>query len=308
MKFRLTENNTEEYDSDGNKLTKEQAQFFRNSKIRDSKGRLLVCYHGSKENINTFDKQYISSWNLYGKGFYFTTDINRAKRYAKKSLLTTYINIVNPFTETEENVNKLIKEANIDTEELNAFIENEHLVGGKFFGICYYLDDMGVDVSLYLKNLRYDGIITSRDIVAFESNQIKAITNKNPSSSNNINEDVETKRNKDDVFDVHKSEISYYQDYLDNKEYANKKHNTTSEIVKMSPNEYFKELEKIFPGTTSELQKRGMKGKEEQKIIDGMKHTILNTNRKLPIPFLNYTDIPGQEGRHRMVAAGDIYG
>lgn len=124
-----------------------------------------------------------------------------------------------------------------------------------------------------------------------------------------INESEEKQlRNKEDVFDRNNQEIPHYKEYLENPRYANKKYNTISEIVEMSPNEYFKELETIFPGTTAEKQKRGMESKEEQKIIDGMKDTILNTNQKLPIPFLNYSDIPGQEGRHRMAAVGDIYG
>ena len=37
-----------EKSSDGQKLTDEQREFFRNSKVRDEKGRLLAVYHGTK--------------------------------------------------------------------------------------------------------------------------------------------------------------------------------------------------------------------------------------------------------------------
>ena len=35
-------------DSVGNILTKEQIEYFKDSKIRDKSGNLLVCYHGTQ--------------------------------------------------------------------------------------------------------------------------------------------------------------------------------------------------------------------------------------------------------------------
>ena len=119
----------------------------------------------------------------------------------------------------------------------------------------------------------------------------------------------ESLRNKENVFDEHKSEYSYYQEYLDNPEKSNEKHKTTSQIIYMSPNEYYKELEKVFPGQTAESQKRNMESPEEQEIIKGMINTLLTTNEKLPIPYLNFAgNKPQQEGRHRMYAVGELYG
>lgn len=326
MKFRLVEDNLEKYDNEGNKLSPEQIKFFRNSKIRAKNGSLMVCYHGTDKEFDEFDVSY--SWDNFG--FHFGT-LTAAQERNGKIIKKVYLNIKNPFYIDED---LQYWDAVGFTEY---FLKNEDKV--KEFPILakeweniketWYGDymDEDPDTSYWDTNFgelfrnawyksKYDGIkyknygedVGSISYMAFYPNQIKSIDNKNPSSSNNINEGIETKRNKEDVFDVHKSEISYYQDYLDNKEYANKKHNTISEIVQMSPNEYFKELEKIFPGTTAEKQKRGMESKEEQKIIDRMKDTILNTNQKLPIPFLNYSDIPGQEGRHRMAAVGELYG
>lgn len=119
----------------------------------------------------------------------------------------------------------------------------------------------------------------------------------------------ESLRNKENVFDTHKSEYSYYQEYLDDPKNTNKKNKTTSQIVYMSPNEYYQELKKVFPGQTAESQKRSMELPEEQEIINGMINTLLTTNEKLPIPYLNFAeDKPQQEGRHRMYAVGELYG
>ena len=119
----------------------------------------------------------------------------------------------------------------------------------------------------------------------------------------------ESLRNKENVFDKHKSEYSYYQEYLNNPEKANKKHKTTSQIIYLSPNEYYQELEKVFPRQTAESQKRNMESPEEQEIINGMINTLLTTNEKLPIPYLNFAgNKPQQEGRHRMYAVGELYG
>ena len=41
-------------DSDGNKLTQQQAEYFKNSKVRDDDGNLLKVYHGTSESFTAF--------------------------------------------------------------------------------------------------------------------------------------------------------------------------------------------------------------------------------------------------------------
>lgn len=41
-------------DSDGNKLTQQQAEYFKNSKVRDEDGNLLKVYHGTSESFTAF--------------------------------------------------------------------------------------------------------------------------------------------------------------------------------------------------------------------------------------------------------------
>lgn len=72
-------------DSEGRKLSKEQAEFFKNSKVVDENGNLLVVYHGTP-NGNFFTFEYNKSRQTgtdYGKAFYFTTNLKNAKGYAK---------------------------------------------------------------------------------------------------------------------------------------------------------------------------------------------------------------------------------
>lgn len=41
-------------DSDGNKLTQQQAEYFKNSKVRDDDGNLLKVYHGTSKSFTAF--------------------------------------------------------------------------------------------------------------------------------------------------------------------------------------------------------------------------------------------------------------
>ena len=63
IKYSLTE------DSKGNKLTKEQQEFFKDSKVRDSDGKLMEVYHG--RNL-MFSKLRLSNGIFLWEGFYFS--------------------------------------------------------------------------------------------------------------------------------------------------------------------------------------------------------------------------------------------
>lgn len=92
--------NTVEYDSEGNIVPLEIANKFRNSKIRNRQGQLLVCYHGTNAEFEEFKEEFISSssgnFGWFGKGFYFTNSEKVSKQYGnirKKC----YLNITKPF-------------------------------------------------------------------------------------------------------------------------------------------------------------------------------------------------------------------
>ena len=106
--------------------------------------------------------------------------------------------------------------------------------------------------------------------------------------------------------DVTRQEASHYQDYLDDPEGTNKYHKTTSEIVEMSPREYFERCAKNF-NSTFDNQYRQIK--EDEEVIEHLKNVILKLKKKFPIPYINYsTESPMQEGRHRMFTLGELFG
>lgn len=62
-------------DSEGNTLTEQQAEYFRDSKVRDENGNLLVVYHGTMTgDFTVFDASYANVEGDMEAGFYFTSD------------------------------------------------------------------------------------------------------------------------------------------------------------------------------------------------------------------------------------------
>lgn len=186
-------------DSEGNELSKEQQEFFANSKVRDAEGNLLVCYHGTDADFNTFDYNFISQDNKLGFGFYFMA--GKKLQYSYKNPLKTYLNITNPLTDTSKKFSK---------EALSEFCEN--------LGIKFDYDSADYDLDVYerlsysytgktenflkavIDILGVDGIISeNRSVaVAFSPNQIKLTTNTNPTADPDIryqDRDAETAEN-----------------------------------------------------------------------------------------------------------------
>ena len=83
-------------DSEGKALTEEQVEYFKNSKVRDDKGNLLIAYHGSPNKFFTFDRNRIGKGtDQFGAGFYFATDENSAHSYGD-NIHKIYLNIEKP--------------------------------------------------------------------------------------------------------------------------------------------------------------------------------------------------------------------
>lgn len=92
-------------DNEGNVVPQELAMALRNSKVRNRKGQLIVCYHGTNADFAEFKDEFISqnSGNIgwFGKGFYFTDNTRLAQRYGN-NLKKCYLNITNPFVYSSE--------------------------------------------------------------------------------------------------------------------------------------------------------------------------------------------------------------
>ena len=96
-------------DSDGNELSPEQQGYFKNSKVVDKDGNLLVVYHGSPSKFTEFSHSFMNTnGNAHGKGFYFTEDVEYADGFKKDGgqLLKGYLNIQKPISETDVTISK----------------------------------------------------------------------------------------------------------------------------------------------------------------------------------------------------------
>lgn len=83
-------NESDKFDSEGNNLSLEQAEYFANSKVRDKNGNLLVVYHGTENDFNVFKSS--SGFNE----FFFTDSIEASRDYGSKTK-TVYLNLENPY-------------------------------------------------------------------------------------------------------------------------------------------------------------------------------------------------------------------
>ena len=90
-------------DSDGNKLSEGQREYFKDSKVRDENGNLLKVYHGTGEEFYEFSRDQIGRHGSFeGAGFNFTPSEARATGYAYSTkegkVLGGYLNITNPLS------------------------------------------------------------------------------------------------------------------------------------------------------------------------------------------------------------------
>lgn len=83
-------------DSEGNTLSEQQQEYFKDSKVRDESGNLLPVYHGSPNEFFVFDRNRMGKGNdQFGAGFYFATDEDASRHYGDK-VIKSYLNIQKP--------------------------------------------------------------------------------------------------------------------------------------------------------------------------------------------------------------------
>ena len=182
-------------DSDGNTLSKEQQEYFRDSKVRDKNGNLLVVYHGTRKADFTVFKRNIN---------FFTNNKEMAESYAPDSkMYTGYLNIVNPYVIDAKG--EKWSRIPIDSETknmLDKYGASTFKEGGKWrttpADIASAIEE-GIDDGEF----DYDGIIVrnvddtgsyyksknniiANDYITFGSKQFKNIDNKAPTSDPDI--------------------------------------------------------------------------------------------------------------------------
>ena len=211
-------------DSNGKELTKEQQEFFKDSKVRDENGNLLEVYHGTKtEGINTFeyspDRQ---TGDDFGEAYYFTSDYTKANGYSydvdKDPRVKQYTEererLKKEFLRTRSNdVKEAYKNVKVDGKDLYELMNDEaYNTGGEVKKVYLNLknplivDAEGEHYSKvyegYFKEAKdggYDGIIVKNVIdnprgedrpidvyIAFKNNQIKNVDNTTPTNNSDI--------------------------------------------------------------------------------------------------------------------------
>ena len=200
-----------EVDSDGNELSEQQVKFFKDSKIRDNSGKLLLVYHGTNVNFDEFKKERNDGSRTRVQSFWFSSSSDIASTYHNNSgkVLSGYLNIKNPFIYDCKNStwskipvnNKLLdllqrtdnpywKESGKIVTSTNDIL-NAIYMDSSYDGIILkHIKDFGA----YYKNINYK--LDGDDYIIFNSNQFKLVSNKNPTNSNKINEDFDIVNNK----------------------------------------------------------------------------------------------------------------
>ena len=146
-------------DNQGRHLTKEQQEYFKDSKVRDEDGNLRVVYHGSSEDFTVFDRTKARA-NMDIQGNFFSPWDLDAQGYGE-NVRAFYLNITNPAPE------------GIAYKALN-----------KFKG----QNGAGIKAREYLESLGYDGVNNGdEEYITFYPHQIKSTDNGNPTDNPDIN-------------------------------------------------------------------------------------------------------------------------
>ena len=204
---KLKEAESAEEDSRGRPLSQGQASFFRNSKIRDRKGRLLACYHSTKRDFDEFSYKYSgTNGGVWGEGFYFSTRDDFIYAYGDK-YVEAYLNVEHPWVigASEGEIAALLRKYLGDKFDAD-LLHRSYATG---YGDIYAVENCasyGREYTTFrevLEKCGYDGIIVGDpndlgryedEIVVFRPNQIKRTSNANPSSSNKMSETCMTEK------------------------------------------------------------------------------------------------------------------
>ena len=227
-------------DSEGKTLTPEQQEYFKDSKVRDADGNLLVMYHGgADETYTVFDRKKSKYSNLYGRGFYFTSAKTHSSQYG--TVRSFYLNIKKPLSNDETTIKKsdLLKFVKAVAENDDYGIENygygatpesvtDAVYGKSDFAMLQDINaacigDM-VEAVEYFNSVigtDYDGFILPTETVAFDSAQIKNIDNTNPTDSEDVrySEKWIPKMSKSElrhIENIAKNELNSTDNYIDN--------------------------------------------------------------------------------------------
>ena len=175
-------------DSDGRALSQEQQDYFRDSVVRDDRGRLLVVYHGTPWGGFT---QFRTD-----EGAYFTTDRDYAALYTRgdgegAEIYEGYLNITNPFDTRNPRERQIF-----ENEFFGRWGNGTPLSEA---GLPDWTDGTDLVEFLSENGYDYDGVIISESnagsyveesYVALSPEQFKRIDNRNPTDDPDIRRSI----------------------------------------------------------------------------------------------------------------------
>lgn len=195
--------------SDTQNLSKEQEEYFKDSKVRDENGNLKVMYHGTSAGGHTvFDPYGKAKYGLFGVGSYFTDNKSVAESYTEKGkgknkqIYETYLNITNPIdmdaAADPTAWSKALPDANFPTEGTNEdfyrameeyFEDQEYSRWEASEAALEVMESMGYDGITHIGGGRFNKKDETRHrvYIAFQPEQIKSIDNTNPTKDLDIN-------------------------------------------------------------------------------------------------------------------------
>ena len=217
-------------DSNGKQLTKEQQDYFKDSKMRDENGSLKVMYHGTPD----------GEFTVFRDGTYFTDSKEYADRYQNPSASSISTGKVASTPKTFEVYLDIKKPFDINDAEARNIYINDYIKGGNAMGINPYLSDAeyakinsidwteGEDLREFLieNEYDYDGLVLDeggtggygdevqsrgKSYVVFSPEQVKNVDNANPSADPDIrfslSEAVEETKDLMALHNLHSNEL-----------------------------------------------------------------------------------------------------
>ena len=195
-------------DSNGRKLSEEQKEYFKDTKVVDENGNLKVMYHGTSNGGHTVFDTYGSNFGLFGQGTYFTDNKSVAESYTNKGkgnnkqVYEAYLNIKNPMDmDAQANVEewqKAFPEADFSSSKTNEdcfkamkeyFFDNEYTKYEAYEEAWDAITGMGYDGLTHIGGGRFNKADDTRHrvYIAYEPEQIKNIDNTKPTDNADIN-------------------------------------------------------------------------------------------------------------------------
>ena len=167
-------------DSTGRKLSEQQQEYFKDSKVRDAEGRLMPVYHATYDNFTVFDRGrlgYLTDGNATDEnfaatshiGFWFNTkDLSKTAGLGSRSE-KVYLDISNPYM----------------VSSLDALVQTMDGYEGT-------AAEKGSEFETQLRGKGYDGVVVQDEefggtsYIALDAKQIKRVDNAVPTSDPDI--------------------------------------------------------------------------------------------------------------------------